>query len=99
MVNNFFGIADKELAIYEDAVFYYKEAINDCTDSISKQSPLNNIAVVYILQKKYDKAIIILESILDKKNLDTIFYVYVMRLFKYQILNYECSFSWYYSFP
>ncbi|MCP2027793.1 signal transduction histidine kinase [Flavobacterium sp. HSC-32F16] len=71
-INNFFGIADKELAIYEDAVFYYKEAINDCTDSISKQSPLNNIAVVYILQKKYDKAILILESILDKKNLDSI---------------------------
>ncbi|SHM55571.1 tetratricopeptide repeat-containing sensor histidine kinase [Flavobacterium chilense] len=69
-INNFFGIADKELALYDDAVYYYKEAIKDCTDSISKQSPLNNIAVVYIQQKKYDKSIQILESILNKKILD-----------------------------
>jgi signal transduction histidine kinase len=69
-INNFFGIADKELAIYDDAIYYYKEAIKDCTDSISKQSPLNNIAVVYIQQKKYDKAIEILESILSKKILN-----------------------------
>ncbi|MBF4507902.1 ATP-binding protein [Flavobacterium sp. JLP] len=69
-INNFFGIADKELAIYNDAIYYYKEAIKDCTDSISKQSPLNNIAVVYIQQKKYDKAILILESILSKKILN-----------------------------
>jgi len=69
-INNFFGIADKELAIYDDAIYYYKEAIKDCTDSISKQSPLNNIAVVYIQQKKYDKAIQILESILNKKIVD-----------------------------
>ncbi|WP_433813079.1 tetratricopeptide repeat-containing sensor histidine kinase [Flavobacterium johnsoniae] len=71
-INNFFGIADKELALYEDAIANYKEAIKDCTDSISKQSPLNNIAVVYINQKKYDKAIRVLESILNKKNLDSI---------------------------
>ncbi len=72
-INNYFGIADKELSLYNDAIYYYNEAIKDCTDSISKQSPLNNIAVVYILQKKYDKAINILESIRNKKlsNLET----------------------------
>lgn len=69
-INNFFGIADKELSLYSDAIFYYNEAIQDCTDEISKQSPLNNIAVVYIQQKKYDEAIKILESILNKKFLD-----------------------------
>jgi signal transduction histidine kinase len=69
-VNNFFGIADKELSLYNDAIYYYKEAIKACTDSISKQSPLNNIAVVYIKQKKYEKAIPILESILKSKFLD-----------------------------
>nr|WP_294932344.1 ATP-binding protein [uncultured Flavobacterium sp.] len=69
-INNFFGIADKELSIYNDAIFYYKQAINSAKDSISIQSPLNNIAVVYIKQKKYDKAIEILESILNKKILD-----------------------------
>jgi len=66
-INNFFGIADKELSIYDDAIFYYKEALKDCTTEVSKQSPLNNIAVVYILQKKYDKAIEVLESILNNK--------------------------------
>lgn len=65
-INNLFGIADKELAIYDDAIYYYKEAIKDCTDSISKQSPLNNIAAVYTHQKKYDAAIAILESIQNK---------------------------------
>lgn len=66
-VNNFFGIADKELSIFDDAIYYYKAAIKDCTDSLYVQSPLNNIAAVYIQQKKYDKAIEILESILNKK--------------------------------
>ncbi len=66
-INNYFGIADKELSIYNDAIYYYKEAIKDCETEIAKQSPLNNIAVVYILQKKYDKAISILESIRNKK--------------------------------
>ncbi|MEL1255974.1 ATP-binding protein [Flavobacterium sp. DGU38] len=69
-VNNFFGIADKELSLYDDAIYYYNEAIKACTDSISKQSPLNNIATVYIEQKKYEKAITILESILNSKFLD-----------------------------
>ena len=69
-INNFFGIADKELSLYNDAVFYYKEALKDCTDEASKQSPLNNIAVVYIHQKEYDKAILILEPIIHEKSLN-----------------------------
>lgn len=69
-VNNFFGIADKELSLYDDAASYYNEAIKEAKDSISKQSPLNNIAVVYIKQKKYDQAITILKSILNSKILD-----------------------------
>ncbi|MFE3847984.1 ATP-binding protein [Flavobacterium sp. LB3P45] len=69
--NNFFGIADKELSNYNDAIFYYNEAINDSKDLLSKQAPLNNIAVVYIQQKKYDKAIKVLKSILNKKILDS----------------------------
>ncbi|WP_349293625.1 tetratricopeptide repeat-containing sensor histidine kinase [Flavobacterium flavigenum] len=69
-VNNSFGIADKELSIYNDAIHYYKEAIKECTDSVSRQGPLNNIAVVYIHQKKYDNAIRILETIVDSETLD-----------------------------
>jgi signal transduction histidine kinase len=66
-INNLFGIADKELSIYDDAIFYYNKAIKDVKDDIWKQSPLNNVAVVYIKQKKYDKAIEILEIILNQK--------------------------------
>ncbi|CAA9201465.1 hypothetical protein FLA105534_03603 [Flavobacterium bizetiae] len=69
-INNLFGIADKELSLYSDAIFYYEEALKDCTDEVSKQSPLNNIAVVYIQQKKYGTAIKILESIIKKKLLE-----------------------------
>jgi signal transduction histidine kinase len=68
-INNYFGIADKELSIYDDAIYYYKEALKDCNDSISKKAPLNNIAVVYILKHKYDKAIEILKSILFQENI------------------------------
>ncbi|WP_347511866.1 ATP-binding protein [Flavobacterium johnsoniae] len=70
VINNFFGIADKELSLYNDAVYYYSKAVEGAKDSISIQSPLNNIAVVYIKQKKYDQAIKILESILNKNVFD-----------------------------
>lgn len=66
-INNFFGIADKELSNYDDAIYYYNEGLKDCSDSLCKQSILNNIAVVYINQKKYDKAIKIFEPILNTK--------------------------------
>ncbi|MBL0738059.1 tetratricopeptide repeat protein [Flavobacterium sp. GN10] len=68
-INNFFGIADKELAIYDDAIYYYNEAIKDAENNVSKFSPLNNIAVIYIEQKNYEKAIQILESILNEKQI------------------------------
>lgn len=69
-INNLFGIADKELSLYNDAIFYYKEALKDCKDEFLKQIPLNNIAAVHIQQKKYDEAIKILKLIIDKKLLD-----------------------------
>ena len=70
-IYNYFGIADKELSIYDDAIFYYNEAIKASKDITAKQSPLNNIAVVYTKQKKYDKAISLLQSILNKQNSDS----------------------------
>ncbi|RKR11539.1 hypothetical protein C8C83_3276 [Flavobacterium sp. 90] len=70
-INNFFGIADKELSLYNDAISYYKESIKELDNEASKQSPLNNIAAVYIEQKKYDSAIQILESLLSQNNFQT----------------------------
>lgn len=66
-INNRLGIADKELSLYDDAISYYTEAANDFKDPVEKQIPLGNIAAVYIQQKKYDNAITLLESILNKK--------------------------------
>jgi signal transduction histidine kinase/predicted negative regulator of RcsB-dependent stress response len=62
-INNFFGIADKELSNYDDAIYYYNEALKDCDDAICKESILNNISAVYIKQQEYDEAIKILEAI------------------------------------
>ena len=66
-INNLLGVADKELSLYSDAILYYKKAAKDYTDPILKQVPLSNIAPIFIQQKKYDKAIMLLESILSKK--------------------------------
>ncbi|WP_348773903.1 ATP-binding protein [Flavobacterium sp. GSB-24] len=66
-INNILGIADKELSLYNDAILYYKKSADDYTDIIEKQTPLNNIAAVYIQQKRYHDAITLLESLLSKK--------------------------------
>ncbi|MBZ4033346.1 ATP-binding protein [Flavobacterium sp. 17A] len=69
-INNILGIADKELSLYNDAIFYYNESVKESESFEGKQAPLSNIAAVYIYQKKYNEAIILLESILDKKFLN-----------------------------
>lgn len=63
-INNTLGIADKELSLYNDAILYYKRAAEDYKNPLDRQAPLNNIATVYIQQKKYGDAISILESLL-----------------------------------
>ncbi|MCV2483642.1 ATP-binding protein [Flavobacterium sp. SH_e] len=69
IINNILGIADKELSLYDDAIIYYKKSADDYVDPIEKQIPLSNIAAMYIQQKKYDDAIIILESLLNNKKI------------------------------
>ena len=71
-INNMIGVADKELSLYDDAIYYYKLAANENTDSLNKQVSIQNIAAVYIQQKKYNKAISTLESLkfLSDKNLN-----------------------------
>ncbi|WP_291286810.1 ATP-binding protein [Flavobacterium sp.] len=69
-INNALGIADKELSQYNDAIFYYKEAVKDNPAALQKLFSLSNIAPVYIQQKKYPQAISILEFTLSTKLLD-----------------------------
>lgn len=68
-INSILGIADKELSLYDDAIFYYKESIKDSSPQ-DKHFSLSNLAAVYIQQKKYEKAITLLESLLKQKFLD-----------------------------
>ncbi|CAM3455447.1 ATP-binding protein [Flavobacterium chungbukense] len=68
-INNILGIADKELSLYNDAIFYYKKSADDYADPLDKLNPLNNIAAVYIQQKKYNNAVTLLESLLKIKSL------------------------------
>ena len=67
VINNFLGIADKELSLYSDALVYYKKSIKSYKDPIDKLTPLSNIAALYLHQKKYNHAIFILEYLLKKK--------------------------------
>lgn len=69
-INNKLGIADKELTLYDDAILYYKESIKYYNNFEDKCIPLSNIAAVYIQQKKYTRAIALLESILSINFLD-----------------------------
>lgn len=72
--NNLFGIAAKELKNYEDAVGYYKNVLLLTNDSILRVTPLNNIAAVYIEQKKYQEAIAILNPLVYTPLLDKLPY-------------------------
>jgi tetratricopeptide (TPR) repeat protein len=72
--NNLFGISAKELKNYDDAVFYYNKILETASDSLLRVTPLNNIANVYIEQKKYKDAIILLRPLLKSNLLDTLPY-------------------------
>ena len=70
--NNLFGIAAKELKNYDEAVRYYSTILKTVKDSVSRVAVLNNIATVYMEQKKYKKAIILLEPFLKSALLDSL---------------------------
>lgn len=72
--NNLFGIAAKELKNYDDAVAYYTNVLTATNDSILKVTPLNNIAAVYIEQKKYKEAIALLTPLVYSPLLDKLPY-------------------------
>jgi signal transduction histidine kinase len=70
--NNLFGIAAKELKNYDDAVRYYTTILKTVKDSVSRIAVLNNIATVYMEQKKYRKAIVLLAPFLKSTILDSL---------------------------
>jgi signal transduction histidine kinase len=70
--NNLFGIASKELKNYDEAVRYYSTILKTVKDSVSRVAVLNNIATVYMEQKKYKKAIVLIEPFLKSALLDSL---------------------------
>jgi len=67
---NLLGVIAKEQKNYDDAVKYYTLAFNSIENNVNKQSPLNNIAVIYVQKGQPLKGISILESILKTGFLD-----------------------------
>lgn len=54
---------------YNNALIYFRKAINQKTDTGRKSMALNNLAIVYIHQKKYNKAKELLEILALQKNI------------------------------
>ncbi|MBC8643303.1 tetratricopeptide repeat protein [Flavobacterium lindanitolerans] len=57
----------KQLFNYENALKYYSKAYEITKDSLSKDAVMNNIALIYMDQKEYAKAIKILRRLVFKK--------------------------------
>ena len=72
-IDNLLGISSKEQENYDEAIYYYNKILKTTTDSLIKITPLNNIATLYFEQKKYDKAIKILEPISKSSLIDTLY--------------------------
>lgn len=71
-IQNLLGIASKELKNYDDAIASYKIILKMVKKPVVRVTPLNNIATVYIEQKKYPEAIRILEPLLKSNTLDSL---------------------------
>jgi len=62
-IYNMLGICYRNLYQYNDALYYYKKSLGKAADSLSKCMVQNNIANVYIDNKNYDKALVLLQSL------------------------------------
>jgi tetratricopeptide (TPR) repeat protein len=52
---------------FDNALYYFNKALNLKTDQIDKASILNNIALTYMEQQEYHKAIQILSHLAQEK--------------------------------
>src|SRR5690606_21266514 len=66
-IYNSFGRIYHELHDYDEAIKYYKKSYNDSLSAIDKSILQNNIAVIYLENKEYQKAINLLEKLIDEK--------------------------------
>ena len=66
-IYNILGINYKSLFDYENAIYYYNQALNIAEDELQKTILKNNIAVIYIDKQNYEGAIQILTPLLSVK--------------------------------
>jgi signal transduction histidine kinase len=66
---NLLGINYGQLFDFKNAIFYYNQAYNLSEDELQKATLKNNIATVYIEQKKYQQAISILFPLIQQKEI------------------------------
>ncbi|WP_418263097.1 tetratricopeptide repeat-containing sensor histidine kinase [Flavobacterium faecale] len=71
-IHNLLGIAAKELENYDDAIVNYNYILKTVKKPILRVTPLNNMAKVYIDQKKYPEAIALLDPIVQSNLLDSL---------------------------
>lgn len=69
-IYNYYGIALKEVANYDDAIEKYTTLLKETADPTAKQSVLNNMATTYIAKKEYGTAIVLLDSIIKSRLFD-----------------------------
>jgi signal transduction histidine kinase len=69
VIYNILGIAYKEQKNYESALQYYQKALRLTSTTLGKIILKNNISVIYMDQKKFHKAITILEPIVASKDI------------------------------
>ena len=66
-IYNALGMVSKDLADYASAVRYYNFSLRLSKDALEKAIVKNNIAVVYLENRQYEKAIVILKPLLLQK--------------------------------
>lgn len=66
-IYNILGINYKSLFDYENAIYYYNQALNIAENELQKTILKNNIAVIYIDKQNYEDAIQILTPLLSVK--------------------------------
>ncbi len=66
-INTILGIVKEELHDYDNAIKFYNKGIYKTIETLDFATIKNNISVVYIDKKEYTKAIKLLQSLLEKK--------------------------------
>ncbi|TDP57773.1 tetratricopeptide repeat-containing sensor histidine kinase [Flavobacterium dankookense] len=88
-INNFLGIAYQEQGDYKQALKYYYKCLNDTLNIVHKSIIKNNISVIYLETKEYNKAILTLKPLLNSSELkkDKLNYAKIIDNYGFALFN------------